>query len=296
MTLHYLACQTSGGRVLRAAIDTIGASLTSLTFDSRELFARPCFIMAPYANRIRNGKYQFLDQEFQLARPEAHAIHGCVRDQCWSIISQSDTAIVLEVSVSNPSVFPVPFTCRASYSVAGCVVMSTLSIQNDDEFRRMPVGGGFHPFFKLPDVDADSDVEAMLECDVKEAWPLDEGCLPTGEPVAIPGGSVLDFSKLKEIRKGDFFDACCVNWPSGYAVLRHSGLHILVKRNTTAEFVNHCVLYHPPGKGFVCIEPVVNANDGFNLAAKGVRSHGVWTLEPKDSFDFSYSIHIEKDQ
>ena len=39
-------------------------------------------------------------------------------------------------------------------------------------------------------------------------------------------------------------------------------------------------LYSPWGYPYVCVEPVTNANDGFNRAAIGVAGHGVVALEP----------------
>ena len=47
---------------------------------------------------------------------------------------------------------------------------------------------------------------------------------------------------------------------------------------TATEPFRHLVLYVPPGESFFAVEPVSNANDGFNLFARGIAGSGVRVL------------------
>jgi aldose 1-epimerase len=44
---------------------------------------------------------------------------------------------------------------------------------------------------------------------------------------------------------------------------------------------------------YVCIEPVSNANDGFNRAVLGVPGHDVVTLNPGETLEGSLRIETE---
>ena len=41
-------------------------------------------------------------------------------------------------------------------------------------------------------------------------------------------------------------------------------------------------LFSTADKDFLCVEPVSNANDGFNLCAAGIEGHGVRVVGPGD--------------
>ena len=42
----------------------------------------------------------------------------------------------------------------------------------------------------------------------------------------------------------------------------------------------HYIVYSPPEQPFFAVEPVTNANDGFNLFEQGIAGSGVFVLEP----------------
>jgi aldose 1-epimerase len=43
------------------------------------------------------------------------------------------------------------------------------------------------------------------------------------------------------------------------------------------------VLYTLEDRPFVAVEPMTNANDGFNLLAQGIEGSGVFVLEPGET-------------
>lgn len=80
-----------------ASISPVGASLAALTHRGHDLvlpgdgdLPRPLFrgaVLAPWPNRIADGRYSFLDQEYQLAVNEPDrrcALHGLVAWTAWT--------------------------------------------------------------------------------------------------------------------------------------------------------------------------------------------------------------------
>ena len=59
-----------------------------------------------------------------------------------------------------------------------------------------------------------------------------------------------------------------------------------------AEPFRHLVLYVPAGEPFFAVEPVSNANDGFNLLARGVADSGVRVLAPGETLGGTVRIAV----
>lgn len=55
----------------------------------------------------------------------------------------------------------------------------------------------------------------------------------------------------------------------------------------------HTLVYAPAGLPFFAVEPVTNANDGFNLMADGVPGHGVFVLEPGETRSGDIRLDLE---
>ena len=56
----------------------------------------------------------------------------------------------------------------------------------------------------------------------------------------------------------------------------------------------HRGTYVPQHHDYFAVEPVTNANDGFNLFAKGIRNSGVFVLEPGEERSASFSLTVER--
>jgi aldose 1-epimerase len=52
------------------------------------------------------------------------------------------------------------------------------------------------------------------------------------------------------------------------------------------------ILYMPAGQTFYAVEPLTNANDGFNLYDRGVRGSGVFVLEPGEEKAATFVLRV----
>jgi aldose 1-epimerase len=73
---------------------------------------------------------------------------------------------------------------------------------------------------------------------------------------------------------GGWSGEATIHWPE-------SGLTLAIEADPA--LFRHLVVFIPPGLDFFCVEPVSNANDGFNLFERGVEGTGVRVLEPGES-------------
>ena len=77
-----------------------------------------------------------------------------------------------------------------------------------------------------------------------------------------------------------------IEWPG-------TGISARFEAETTME---HVIVYSPPGKEFFALEPVTNANDGFNLYANGDENCGVVVLKPGESLTAGFRMQIDLDR
>jgi len=243
------------------------------------------FVLIPYSNRLRDGRFLFEGKSYQLRDGDKHAIHGDVRDRPLSVREQAKDHVTLHFDSRNFANlnFPFPFVAHVSYVLEDNSLISRIEVINVGS-HNMPAGCGFHPYFnrRLPG----STREVELQLAVKTVYP-GKTPLPTGS--AVPIEAYQDFSRPRPL---DFeLDHCFAGW-SRQAVIEWPGTRITVRFEAEAP-MEHVIVFSPPDKEFFAIEPVTNANDGFNLYAKGDANCGVVVLQPGESLSAGFRMQID---
>lgn len=156
---------------LEVEIDpSYGCRLTSLRFDGRELLVTAgdswidwgAYPMAPWAGRVRNGRFTFDGREYRLPPNLGdHAIHGTVSAVPWERLGASTFTCLLEE--------PWPFPGRVVQSIEVTDHAVALRLEVHADHGRMPAACGWHPWFRK-EVDGagaelDFDAGYMLERD-----------------------------------------------------------------------------------------------------------------------------------
>lgn len=250
------------------------------------------YLLVPWSNRLRDARFGFGGREYQL-RPsfaDGTAIHGAARHYPWRVEYADDTRIrlVFDARQYADVNFPFAFRCWVEYQLVGGDFRTLLGVQNVD-VQAMPAGFGTHPMIQRTLVDAEDEIALQLPYSL--AYPLSD-CLPTGEPIAVP--AAFDYQQVR--RAGNVFVDDCLTG-------RNMAQQIMVKYTKSnvnivhwLDFLyTHLVMYMPIGQTFLALEPVTNANDGFNLAAAGAQYHGVFVLQPGEMREAmsGYSISSE---
>jgi aldose 1-epimerase len=244
------------------------------------------YTLAPYSNRLSEARFQFNGQTYPLRANtrEGHALHGDVRKRPWQLMeAATPTSAAFSFDSANfPDInFPFPFTVLVRYELKAEAFDSTFTLTNRGQ-APMPAGFGFHPYFNrtLTARKESVELQACVSGVYPELVPDDAAGLLTPEQ---------NFSQSKPLDKLEF-DHCFAGW-DGRATLRWP------KAGVTAEFdcdsiFSHLVLFTPPARPFFALEPVTNANNGFNLYADGKPGSGVRVLGPGESMGGRFRLRV----
>jgi aldose 1-epimerase len=250
------------------------------------------FLLLPWSNRLKDGKFTFRGKEHSLKvnAPDGTAIHGTARDFPWEVESADARRLVARFESQNhPSTnTPYAFSARAEFAVEGPRFVHRLSVKNESH-EPVPAGFGHHPYFQRKVAGADDGVRLEVPC---EEYFQTVACIPSGEPVPIDGR--VDFRELRALDVEMAIDDCLTGRRPGAPIrFAYPRSRLAVSLEADALFEN-IVVYVPPGKPYFAVEPVTNANDGFNLFERGVRGSGVFVLEPGEERGATFTLVVEK--
>lgn len=232
--------------VLRAgsAVLTIspadGGRIASLVIDGEERLVTEgdgpirwgSYPMAPWAGRIRDGRFTFRGRDVQLPlNLPPHAIHGTVFERAWTV----DGPDALSIDLGPDWPFAGRVSQRFSLHDDGLRVHLELKAEEP-----MPVVVGWHPWFRRP-VEVAVTPGRMYERG-------DDG-LPTGRLVA-PRPRPWDDCFV------DLTGPPVLTWPDGL-------------RLTVTSSADHWVVYDEAPSG-ICVEPQTGPPDAFNIGGTTV--------------------------
>lgn len=266
-----------------------------------ELKARPQFggipFLAPWANRLSEDAYFANGEKFRLnldlgnvrRDPNHKPIHGLLtfsRDwQVTAVRADADSACTtsrLEFW-KHPDLmaqFPFAHTIEMTYCLHEGVLEVRTTIENLST-ESMPVGIGYHPYFQLHDAPRD---RWKVHLAARDHLVLSKMLIPTGEsrPVEFPDPLPLAGAHLDDVFGGLVRDA------SGRATFSVEGEHEKISVTYGPKYTV-AVVYAPPGRAFICFEPMSTITDGFNLAQAGLYKE-LQSIPPGGEWRESYWI------
>ena len=246
------------------------------------------WLMLPYSNRIRDGRFVYDGREHQLTGAKNHAIHGDVRARPWTIVAQTPSSLVLSFDSAEFPDFNWPWPVRATVgmTLSGDQVEQTLRLENLGE-TTMPAGFGWHPYYRRW-LTRDGE-PVVLGFTAPRIHPdTDADGLPDGPPEPVPAD--LDFSTPRELGSRRI-DACfagfdgqaTIQWPESGVTLTYA----------CSPNVTHLVCFGPEDRPVLAIEPAANANDGVNRLAAGEVDSGVIPLAAGGVLEASFTISAQ---
>ena len=136
----------------------VGGGLRSYRHEGRELLdgydasemaedARG-HLLAPWPNRIADGRYAWDGAEHQLALTEparATAIHGLVRFVPWTVLARGRDSVVLEHLLHPQPGYPFMLRLRVAHELTGEGLRVTTTATNEGDVP-LPYGEGHHPY------------------------------------------------------------------------------------------------------------------------------------------------------
>jgi aldose 1-epimerase len=240
-----------------------------------------CYPLVPFSNRIENGKLRFNGREYRLTPnfpDHPHPLHGHGCWQEWALSAEHEISATLTFAHQGPD-YPSAYQAEQRFVLLDDGLECRLSMRNTGS-EAMPAGVGFHPFFPKT---ACTKVKVPLG----GVWLSRDG-IPYGHG-ALP--AEWDFGELRELGSV-VLDHCFSGWNRTARIeWPKRGLAIQM---TGSDAFGHVVIYTPAGQDFFCVEPVSNANDAFNMAARGVPNTGTVVLAPGESLGATMRLVVER--
>lgn len=154
-------------------------------------------VLAPWPNRIRDGRWSWRGRSHQLPITEPRtgsALHGLVSDVLWQPDSVAPDAVTLGVGIEPTAGYPFPLRLSVTWSLSEDGLNCRLGALNTGT-EAAPFGVATHPFFHLPGARVD-DLELRLPAG---QWLQTDATLL---PVALrpAAGTDHDFTEPRSLR------------------------------------------------------------------------------------------------
>ena len=208
--------------------------------------------MAPWPNRVREGRFRFdgVDHVLPLNDGES-ALHGLVFDRPWRIIAR--TSRVCELIVELDDRWPWPGCVWQRYEISPGRLRMKMEVRA--ERFSFPAGCGWHPWFRS---ELGATRPLRVSVPASRRYVMEER-IPTGEMMEPSGQHDLRTAIL--VHSGTL-DHCYATLTGPIQLEWGRGM-MTVSVECAAP---HVMVYTSPGA--VCIEPQTCPPDAFNLASR----------------------------
>jgi len=221
---------THGGRV--SSLIAFGRELLITRNSETNLQKWGSYPMAPYAGRVRNGKFNFESKSYQLEINMApHAIHGTVLDRSFMVTELAATSVTMKIDLGTRFAFSGEVT--QIITVENDAVNFELVLSTSDQ--KMPGQVGWHPWFARP---------CRIDVDFEKMYVRDSVGIPTGQTVVPPRPP---------------YDDCFTGSRRPPRIIFDESITVAIESDCT-----HWVVYDETPHA-ICVEPQSGPPDGFNL-------------------------------
>ena len=206
-------------------------------------------ILFPHAGKVVDGIIEAKGGKYESGQ------HGFARLMEHEFVDQTKDSIVLELRSSPETLakFPYEFALVSTFTLEGCTLHHTLTVENWDD-EALPFGIGYHPAFTVPFDDKHAATDYELRFSDMES-PLCLTCQPNGLVTDRTYwlGSNIDTIPIDEkLFEND--SHCMVNLRSKTLGIYEKGTGRAVVCDI-ADFP-YTLLWSKPGMPkFICIEP-----------------------------------------
>ena len=280
----------AGNSIVSLAPD-VGGSVSGLVLAGHEILLRERsieaddadprnlaeFPMAPWVNRIANGRFAWQGNEICVADGPGHdpqGLHGIGWRSSWSVSDISETEVTLGITWDGGTGWPFPFKFNRRFILQphGFAIESRLSNLGS---QPMPSAIGFHPYFRTRG--------AVVRAQASVGWVTDRVGLPSHlglEDVAMRMRSGL-------IIADEPLDNCFVGWDG--VVIIDWPTHTLTMRTEPA--LPYLQIYSPVDGDRFCVEPQSAIPDAFN---RDPATSGVCILPPGENLSASLHLNVTR--
>jgi aldose 1-epimerase len=253
-------------------------------------------ILFPFPGRLRGTSFSFQGKAFALVGGDGigNAIHGFVIDRPWRIADQTPVRAVAEfqASVDEPKLlahWPADFRIAVAYELVGHALTSDVRIENTGD-GPLPFGFGTHPYFRVPLGANGTADRCLVTVPAEQYWELEQ-MLPTGRTLPATGERGLAIGmRFADTKLDDVFTDLKFTAGRAQTTIEDPENRRALEMTFDEQF-RECVVYNPPHRQAICIEPYTCVPDAYALAELGVDT-GLRVLPPGESFSTRIDIRL----
>jgi len=290
----------------RATIATVGAALREYSVDGSDVVVpfgedevAPAFhgmVLAPWPNRLADGRYSFGGRDLQLPLTEparSTALHGLSCWDDWTIAEASADAATLELDLPASPGYPFSLRVRVTYALAeDGLTITTIALNTGT--NALPYGVGYHPWISPGTVSPGEGSldDCTLQLDADTLVTVDARLLPTG---TTPVAGDMDYRAPRTLAGTDLDDAFVdpirdTDGLSWARLTRGDGSTVAIWMDGAAKAWQVCTGNHvrpaSTQRSGVAIEPMSCIADAFRTGDMLV------TLEPGESHTLEWGMAL----
>jgi aldose 1-epimerase len=278
-----------------ATIASVGATLRRLTVDERDLVVpfdadvvRPAFrgaTLAPWPNRVTDGRYTFdgVEHKLALSEPErGNALHGLVAWANFARVASTESSVSLTTTIEAQTGYPFRVDVLVSYELGDSGLTETITATNTGA-DVAPWGTGPHPYLVAGAGTVDDwtlELSALSYLTVTE-----DRLIPIG--LVATSGTAFDFVAARAI--GDtFIDHAFTGFTTNRArIVAGDGHGVEMSWNDACPWVQVHTADRPApelSRIGLAVEPMTCPPDAFNsgtdltVLAPGLSASASWTI------------------
>jgi aldose 1-epimerase len=285
----------------RATLATVGAALREYSVGGSDVVVpfgedevAPAFhgmVLAPWPNRLTDGRYSFAGRDLQLAITEparSTALHGLSCWDDWTVADASTEAATLVLDLPASPGYPFSLRVSVTYALGDDGLTITTTALNTGA-TALPYGVGFHPWISPGAGSLDA---CALELGANTLVTVDDRLLPTG---TTPVSGAMDYREPRTLNGSDLDDAFVdplrdADGRSWARVARSDGSTVAIWMDDAAKAWQVCTGNHvspaSAQRTGVAIEPMSCIADAFRTGDMLV------TLEPGESHTLEWGMAL----
>jgi aldose 1-epimerase len=256
-------------------------------------------ILFPFPNRIRGGRFTWASREYQLPcndSTKANAIHGFSPRVPWRVMECSAERNGAHLAADfigsrdakvDGNLWPADPRLSMRFELQNRSLRLEATVKNSAD-TPLPFGLGYHPYFAVPPGD-------RIESPARGRWEL-QGSLPTGRVLPLEAKFDLRHPRLVEELNLDDVYTDFRPTPGSPTELIERGRVLYANGGSmsvhTSPAFRELVIFTPPHRKAVCLEPYTCPTDAVNLAARGL-DVGWQTLAPGQTWTAVVEFRVE---
>jgi len=256
-------------------------------------------ILFPFPGRIGGRRFRFEDKHYVLPGDDGlgNALHGFVCNRPWRLIDHGTSHATGRFRLFADAAdlldhWPADFEITVRYELLQGLLRCDLTVRNTDWSSSLPYGLGLHPYFRVP-VGKGLAESCVVHVPADSVWELDEQMLPTGRELSVTGKTNL--------KKGVRFPDTELDHVFGGLAFQGHWCRVDIEdkgseRTAWMRFDHHfrcCVVYNPPDRQAISIEPYTCVPDPFSLKLKGL-ADTLDVLSPGEQLHARVEMGVER--